>query len=536
MKDFCIIIPAIKKNAVIPDQLVKKLNGQTLIQRAIDVSKEVANDEDIYVITDSQEIALICERNNIKYFYDAGLNVNTKYILDSLEFIFEEFSKKYEFFLLNRANTPLVNSGLMKEAISFFRQNEDKLIVSVKKERRRVFKTSNGDLNSILFDEKDNFFEEVNAFQISRFDSLKNKQSKTLPYVLPTDIAIEIDGYQSWWICEKLLSRKRIVFNVIGSIQVGMGHIYRCLALAHEITNHEIIFVCDDEHEIVVEKIASTDYRVLSCKKDKLIDFIIDLKPDLVINDILNSEEEDILKLKEKKIQTVNFEDLGSGSSYADIVINELYDVPQLSGSNYYWGHDYFILRDEFIDAKPHSILEPIASVLITFGGTDQNDLTRKILELILPDCIKRRLEIYIVCGSGYNYKNELEKYIEQQSYDRIEFTYAAGAISKIMEKTQIAISSNGRTVYELADMNIPSIILSHHEREDTHTFACLENGFVNMGVYNEANSNEDLLDNLIKLVDDYSYRKLLFLNIKKYNFRSNKSKVLNMILSLIEN
>ena len=39
MKDFCVIIPAFKKNAIIPDQLVKSLLGETLIQRAINLSK-----------------------------------------------------------------------------------------------------------------------------------------------------------------------------------------------------------------------------------------------------------------------------------------------------------------------------------------------------------------------------------------------------------------------------------------------------------------------------------------------------------------
>ena len=37
----CIVIPAIKKNAVIPDQLVKRLAGVTLIQRAIDTARGV---------------------------------------------------------------------------------------------------------------------------------------------------------------------------------------------------------------------------------------------------------------------------------------------------------------------------------------------------------------------------------------------------------------------------------------------------------------------------------------------------------------
>ncbi len=69
MKKKCIIIPAIKKNAIIPDQLDRKMAGITLLQRAINCSKKIVPDEDIIIITDSQEISLISERNNLPYIY-----------------------------------------------------------------------------------------------------------------------------------------------------------------------------------------------------------------------------------------------------------------------------------------------------------------------------------------------------------------------------------------------------------------------------------------------------------------------------------
>ena len=52
----CVVIPAIKKNAVIPDQLVKRLAGKTLIQRALDTALAVAPGRDVIVVTDSDEI------------------------------------------------------------------------------------------------------------------------------------------------------------------------------------------------------------------------------------------------------------------------------------------------------------------------------------------------------------------------------------------------------------------------------------------------------------------------------------------------
>ena len=67
MKERCIVIPAIKKNAVIPDQLVKKLAGVTLVERAVNTARGVLPGDDIVVLTDSQEIALICERAGVRH-------------------------------------------------------------------------------------------------------------------------------------------------------------------------------------------------------------------------------------------------------------------------------------------------------------------------------------------------------------------------------------------------------------------------------------------------------------------------------------
>lgn len=73
MKKRCIVIPAIKKNAVIPDQLVKKLAGITLIERAINTARACEAGRDIIVLTDSEEIGLICERLGVRHVRDREL-------------------------------------------------------------------------------------------------------------------------------------------------------------------------------------------------------------------------------------------------------------------------------------------------------------------------------------------------------------------------------------------------------------------------------------------------------------------------------
>ena len=518
MKNLVVVIPAINKSPVIPGQLLKKLNGKLLIQRSIDISKELT--DNIIVLTDNEEIALIAERNKINFVHDEKLNIDSSNLLD----VVDNYVKTEKDILIFRANTPLIKSKTLKEAYKLFKKNRKKILISVKKLNKILYK-------HFLDLQKENgeYFEEIKAFVIYN-QSLSNRNKLSL-FVLNGDEAIEIESYQSWWICEKLLKRKRIIFNVIGNIKVGMGHIYRALSLAHEITDHEIIFVCREEDKLAVESIASKDYKVIESKDVKKT--LIELNPDLVINDILNTKKDFILALKKKGIKIVNFEDVGEGAKYADIVFNELYEDKVLPYKNILWGYEWYFLRDEFENANVNTFRDEINKILITFGGTDQHNLTMLTLKNLLKLYKKLNIKIpvEVVCGGGYLYKNELDKFTK--NFDFVNVTYKTGVISKKMEECDIAITSNGRTVYELAHMHIPSIVISQHERENTHKFSKLENGFINLGIFNN-NTEDKLLFYLEKLLMDKEYRYLLFLNISKFNFLPNKQKVIKKIMELL--
>lgn len=524
MENLLVVIPAIKKNAVIPDQLIKKLNGITLIQRAINTSLELTNHQNILIITDSAEISLIAERNGVGYFKDPGLSINSENILDTTVNIVK--NHPHDHILLYRANTPLLTYQILYDAYQKYLTDTTAILTSVKKGDKKLLHFAENHLISLNHVD---YFEELKAFHIFSKKSVTDRVYK--PYIIESEKSIEIETYQDWWVCEKVLQRKKIIFNVIGSIEFGMGHIYHSLALAHEITDHEILFVCDNRYRIAVDAIASMDYKVVAT--DDTLSTILSIHPDLVINDILDTDETYVKSLKSQNIKVVNFEDLGMGSKYADLVFNELYDQPQCDGKNYRWGYEYLALRDEFYEATPHDFVEDIKEVLISFGGTDQNNLTLLALKAVKELCEIHKIKIHIVCGGGYAFKNDLEAYLNELNYKNIELTYASGIISKIMEKTQLAISSNGRTVYELADMNIPSIIVSHHPREASHSFAGLDKGFINLGVINESTSFK-IQEKFAKLIEDRDYRELLFMNIKKYTFRENKQKVVRKILELL--
>jgi len=528
MTDICVVIPAFKKNEIISNDLLKKIKGKPLLGYQIDVAKRLGRDTNIVVMTDSAEVSLFVERAGVAS------------IMSSKGF-FEELQRietSVHAYVLLSPYAPLIPLTEIERAVQCYEarksagtvivssqyQNDDFLygaflgkLVKKNKEEKESNQGISGDI--VVFGA--DFFKKNTDHDIIMHE---------LGGYYPT-----IRSIHDFWIFEKLLERKRIVFNVIGTKESGFGHIYRAKALAHTLQDHEIVFVCGNKSQEGCERLIGNDYLLRVISQDRAAENIAKIKPDLVINDVLNTDAAYMSSLLEKSIRTVNFEDLGDGSAYADLVINELYDEPHNSNDNVLWGHDYFFLRDEFEGATPNLFSNHITAILVTFGGTDQNDYTRKILRVISEQCRKYKIKVYIVTGAGYSYISDLEFDIKKYRRDlEIEYVHHAGVMSNIMEQCQIAITSNGRTVYELAYMNIPSIIISHHDRENTHLFSRKDHGFFPLGTYDGKKTDCEIQAHLSRLIQDVGFRKKAYDRISGFDFVGNKAKVRSILLDVM--
>ncbi|MBU2548465.1 MAG: cytidine 5'-phosphate N-acetylneuraminic acid synthetase [Proteobacteria bacterium] len=532
----CVIIPAVKKNVAFPDDLVKKLDGVSLIQRTIETGRTLGNSDNLYVVTDSQEITLICERNQVGFFYRPEIQLSGESILRDLRFSLLRVYKKFDNILILYPHVMLLDPDVLPRAWDAFRQGDCDAMLSVRKEPQSIFKAGETCINDAIFtDARENVLVEVKAFVFIRSELIK--KDSAVPVVLPYYLdgsAVEIRSFQDWWICEKLLRRKRIVYRVIGRPEVGMGHVYRALTIAHEVTDHELIFVCKEEDELAIRGLSGKGYPVRVFPSHAIDEAIIASQPDLVINDVLETEAEYVRNLIQTGIKVVNFEDLGAGAMEADLTFNELYDEPLIPGDRIRWGHEYFFLRDEFAQAVPRPFPEEVRTLLLTFGGTDVKNLTMKTLAAILDVCRERGIQIYVITGGGYLYKEELIRFINEADYSGLSFTSATGIMSKIMESCDIGICSNGRTVYELCYMKIPSIVIAQHEREKTHHFAEEHRGMLPLGGYTNSDEEAELVGVLERLIEDRSFRKNLYDRMHGYDFIQNKAKVIGMIEGLL--
>ena len=532
---FCIVIPALQKDGRIPAKCLRKLNGITLIQRAINTAKRIAREEDILVVTDAEDSKIISERNGVRCCYESIIDLSSVHIVEHLRLKHGDIFRQYPILIVFYPVTPLIDEDDLLDGLRVFVEQDADALVTLREERHKLWRkeAGSGCVSGVdLYRPHEKRFTEIQAFLILKSASAASEDGlrRVQPYVLDQK-AIEIASYQDWWICEKLLQRKRIVFVVRGGVACGLGHVSRALLIAHEITDHQIFFLCMKQSDLAWQIIVDRGYKAI-LQQGTLLDEVLTLKPDLVINDILDSDPGYVLGLKEKGITVVCFEDSGPGADQADLIVNALYENAAPVSDRHLYGQEYFCLRDEFLDSRPQEFTPVVRNLLLTFGGTDPSDFTRKTLDTVWPICHERGIKIYIVTGPGYVYKQELTDHIATLPLKDIEFIYATNIMSQVMEKVDIAVSAAGRTVYELAHMRIPAVIMSHHDRENRHTFACEPNGFINIGVMHPFDPDR-LRHALLRLLDG-DCRRTFQERLKDFSFKDNKYNVIKRIIDLL--
>ena len=155
----------------------------------------------------------------------------------------------------------------------------------------------------------------------------------------------------------------KIVFITNGGLKMGMGHVYRSLALAEEIRNIAEIYFLTKSTDIVISKISSYGYTVSKLKNNKEIIFKIkEIKPDVVVIDKLNVELNFTKVLKEKLNikKLILFDNLSQANIYADVVVNAIIGsnfenrkyIDKITNTLYFYGPRYLILRKVFYKYK----------------------------------------------------------------------------------------------------------------------------------------------------------------------------------------
>jgi spore coat polysaccharide biosynthesis predicted glycosyltransferase SpsG/CMP-N-acetylneuraminic acid synthetase len=543
------IIPVLVRNESIPKMFSRFLVKKPLILYAGNIAKSSKFITNIYYYTDDENVAHIAEINALNVITENELNLKEDYDLNTLSrLLLKEIEVKeqqqYEYIVILFPNCPLIKAETIDKSIEDLLSTSIDSAVSVQINKEIHLKLWIEDSTGFgtKFYRKENNrnhkrkLQEINGIIISKRESLLKNQKlitdnvKLIELALPENIIIK--NHIDWWMAEKFLKRKRILIRVDGYNKIGLGHIYRTLALATQLIDHELLFVTKKEYDLGIRLIKENNFQLKTIDREGDLERIIaEFNPYIVINDILDTNSEYIGFLKDKDIFIVNFEDLGEGAKKADLVINALYRRKNFL-ENHYWGKDYYILREEFHLVGKKEITKDVKNILISYGGTDPNNYTEKVLD-ILENLKIQDLKVNAILGLGYKNVEKLKQKAKNYSFE-VNVKQHINHISKYMHEADIALTAAGRTVYELASMGVPTIVLVENERGLLHTFASEENGIINVGLGTKI-PDKEIKNALIRLIDDYELRKRNNILMLDNNLRSGISNVLGLIFSEYE-
>ena len=536
------VIPARGGSKGIPKKNIRLMDGKPLISYAIDTARKSRYVTDVFVTTDSMEIADVARGCGAQVI-ERGADLSADFVtLDPVVYHAKRQAEQrlgvvFDVVITMQPTSPLLRTETLDQAIKkFSNEDVDTLISVVNRPHLSWGRDADGCVIP-LYKERKNRQElppqymETGAFVIAKSSAVKENTrigERVSVFEVDEKESIDIDDANDWILTESLMRRKRILFRVDGYVKLGLGHIYNCITLAYSMMDHDVLLVTRADAVPGIRKIKETDlpYRTFETEAE-LETIVAEYHPDIWVNDCLDTTEEYIRMLKARVPRVITIEDLGTGRNAADAVINAIYEE-EASCKNLYSGHRYVCLRDEFLIEQPKAFSPVVQNVVVMFGGTDPSNLNRLVYDAILASKGRfSKIRFYFITGIGYD--NEGHGVVTRP--EKNIFVYPnVPRVTKYLKEADLVILGQGRSIFEVACMGVPAIVLSQNERETTHSFANMEHGFLNLGLGKDV--DETLVTNTLQwLIQTSSVRKNMHDLMLKIPMKSGITRVKNIIL-----
>lgn len=483
------VIPARAGSKGIPNKNLRILAGKPLVQYAIENALNCELIDDVIVTTDSPEVRLIAWQLGADVLWRNEELCRDDVTLDSVVFDAIPEGADYDYIVTMQPTSPTLKLETLTSAIQrAVNQKLDTLISVVNDTRLSWKKDADGGISPNYAKRLNRQwlppeFAETGAFVISKAEVVTKDTrigQKVDVFEVSETEAIDIDTFDDLILAQNHLEEKKVAICANGNNEIGLGHVYRALELADEFNSKPTIFF--DENVTDAGLFGNTTHNIVGVESsDEIVAKVREEQFSLIINDVLDTTESYMKSLRSAapNAKIVNFEDSGSGRFFANATISALYE--NRGAKNDFSGEDFYIAPKSFLFLKPIEISDRVQNVFICFGGADPQNYTEQILSIIQEDeefCSK--FNFTFVLGRA---KQNATEIMNTKYPSNIEVFYDVSCMPNLMIESDVALTSRGRTAYELASLGIPTISIAQNRREQDHTFVCEENGFIYLGL-----------------------------------------------------
>lgn len=292
-----------------------------------------------------------------------------------------------------------------------------------------------------------------------------------------------------------------VVFRCDASIQIGTGHVMRCLTLADELARQgaKCYFMCREHKGNLIDFITQKGYEtykleavsLASSKKNEAestlfhsewlgatqetdakqtINIVSSIQPEWLVIDhyALDSYWEEKLRPHCNNILVID--DLADRKHDCDVLLDQTYGRNNKDYQNLVPNHceilcgtTYALLRPEFSKWRQYSLERRkdngVNNILINLGGIDKDNITSRILESLKQATLPELCTITVVMGSNSPWLDTVTTKANQLPW-LTEVKTGVSNMAELMANSDLAIGAAGSTSWERCCLGLPTIML----------------------------------------------------------------------------
>ena len=291
-----------------------------------------------------------------------------------------------------------------------------------------------------------------------------------------------------------------VTFRTDGSLQIGTGHVIRCLTLANALREKgaKCQFVCRDYQGHLMDNIRSHGFEVHKLPKPDVkdsfdshlaharwlgVDWLVDAQQTLwvllgaqsdwliVDHYALDYRWEFIMQQVCKRMMVID--DLADRQHFCDLLLDQNYgsSAQRYSGlisanCTQLHGPEFALIKPIYAQrrAKQGIRRDEIKKVFVYFGGgSDPLDLNGMAIRAF-QDAALMNIDLDIVVGAGFSRIEELRATAAKRGRTRIHTQLSD--LSELMINADLAVGAGGATTWERCCLGLPSIVISVAENQ----------------------------------------------------------------------
>lgn len=301
----------------------------------------------------------------------------------------------------------------------------------------------------------------------------------------------------------------KILIRADASLDMGSGHIMRCLTLARALRQkgHELHFICRAHQGHLGEVISQADFALtllpqthsatlsgslkhaawLGCSQEQdfadCLPTLLAFSPDWVICDHYALSDIWEKRVKEhSSCKLLVIDDLADRAHLADILLDQNhghtaqdYQTKLPEHTLVLAGTHYALLREEFQQQRNTSLAHQdqrsgsIKNILLNLGGVDKDNHTLTLLNA-LNQCsgsLKKDWQLTIILGKTSPHIASIQAACQHLSFP-CQVLININNIAQWMAKSDLAIGAAGSTSWERCCLGLPSILVVLADNQQT--------------------------------------------------------------------